>query len=257
MLQLRIGTALLVAGLLVLLLAAAWLLHELGRPLNADGVPEVVRVESGRTLSQVRQELIAHGVLARRAPLVLWARLTGRDRRIQPGEYELSSAMTPREILDLLVHGRRILRRVTIPEGWNLDRILEQLSVELEIPAESLAAAAIDTSWMRAMELPVANLEGYLFPETYRFDRAPAARSVASSSSSSASVRTAAYCFSTSSSRGLAGSAASDDSNCRRSNSGRSLSGSGTAAPMSSIFTPRSRSVRIVTSWRLSSARTS
>lgn len=167
------------AILLALLLgAAALLLIPMQRPLNASATPRVFRVECGQSMADVARALVEEGFIARRAPLAVWARLTGADRRIQEGEYELAASLTPREILGRLEAGARLLVSVTIPEGWTQRRILERLAGELSVSLDSLRAAAASPDWFAGLDLPQLSLEGYLHPETYRFERRMPARRV-------------------------------------------------------------------------------
>jgi UPF0755 protein len=78
--------------------------------------------------------------------------------------------MEPDSLLMVIASGRTIpepTHWVTIPEGLRLEEALATLSEELEIPVDSLAAAAADSSLLSEFGIP--SMEGYLFPETYEF----------------------------------------------------------------------------------------
>lgn len=143
----------------------------LSRPLDPEGQMRVVEVKRGENLRDVRQRLLAQRILLPRAPLIFWARLTGQDRRIKSGFYELTPAQSPREIMEILVEGRTLRIQVTIPEGLTCSRILSRLAEALGEPKECFQAAASDSAWIRSLGLPVPDLEGYLYPETYTFER--------------------------------------------------------------------------------------
>ncbi|MBD3235225.1 MAG: hypothetical protein GF330_00785, partial [Candidatus Eisenbacteria bacterium] len=168
------GSAALLLALCIALGVFFWL--PLHRPLNDDASPRAFRVAPGQSMRQIERALEEAELIAPSAPLALWARLRGADRRIQEGTYELSSALTPREILQRLVEGRRLLVTVTIPEGWRRAQIFARLAARLSIPRDSLPiAAACLHRELRLPEVPAA-LEGYLFPETYRFAQDARAR---------------------------------------------------------------------------------
>jgi UPF0755 protein len=63
-----------------------------------------------------------------------------------------------------------------LPEGITQRQALDRLAEGLSIPLGDLEAAASDTAWLRQMGVPGPSLEGYVFPETYFFDRGTAAR---------------------------------------------------------------------------------
>jgi UPF0755 protein len=66
-----------------------------------------------------------------------------------------------------IASGRVETTRLTIPEGWREDRILDALADSLEIPNVGVREAAADSAWIRSLGIPRPALEGYLFPETY------------------------------------------------------------------------------------------
>ncbi len=147
-------------------------------PARPGAATEYFRVDAGQSFTAVEASLARGGIVSFRGPLSIWARVTGKDRQIHPGTYELSAAQTPLEILHTLVSGDMILKRLTIPEGFTQAQILERLQAELPLSANDLAAAAADGQWMQSLGIPEPSLEGYLFPETYLFDPSSSAREV-------------------------------------------------------------------------------
>jgi UPF0755 protein len=155
----------------VCLAAAGWGLW-LHLPRDSQGAPRDFAVGEGESGGAVLRRLADAGLIGRWEPLLLYARLTGADRRIHPGAYELSPASAPIALLGKLVAGEVRLTRVTIPEGFVAAAVLERLSQSLGIPVADFEAAAADSAWRRGVRLPPGSLEGYLFPETYFFDPA-------------------------------------------------------------------------------------
>lgn len=105
-----------------------------------------------------------------------YASWTGRDRSIRPGTYQLAASQSWGDLLDALQSGKGMLAIITIPEGWNLFRIVPQLARVLEVPPESVQAAVADTALRRRLDVPVKTVEGYLFPDTYAFPPGTSAR---------------------------------------------------------------------------------
>ncbi len=89
---------------------------------------------------------------------------------IQPGTYDLATQMSAADaVAALLDPERRVLTKVTIPEGQRVDQIIATLSSKTAIPVEDFQAALADTA---AVGLPAeagGNYEGWLFPATYTF----------------------------------------------------------------------------------------
>jgi len=93
------------------------------------------------------------------------------DRTIKSGEYELSTALTPIEILDKISSGQVKTWPVTLPEGLTLEEVAARIAHERIAHADGLLALARDPSFARGLGIEADSLEGYLFPETYRFRR--------------------------------------------------------------------------------------
>jgi UPF0755 protein len=165
------------AGGALLLLLAAWLWSGLNTPARAasDEVA-VFEVDSGETLLQVADRLDSGGFLPRRtlfgpAVLVGWARLRGVDREIKSGEYDLEPSLTPRELIEKFVTGSVKTHAVTLPEGLRLDEVAARLEAAGIAPAGAFLARARDASFARSLGIEEGDVEGYLYPETYRFRR--------------------------------------------------------------------------------------
>jgi UPF0755 protein len=172
-LQLGLGLALACAA------AGLWSASRLFVAAGSEDTPTVFEVLPGESLGTVATRLDAHGLLPR-APLfgptvlVGFARLTSRDRRVKSGEYDVHAGMTPVEILDRMVAGEVKTYAVAFPEGLRLDEIAARLEAAGVVAAGAFLARARDADFARAQGVEADSLEGYLYPETYRFPRSAA-----------------------------------------------------------------------------------
>ncbi|MEQ9399237.1 MAG: endolytic transglycosylase MltG [Longimicrobiales bacterium] len=135
---------------------------------SGDGPPVTVTVPSGASLGQVADSLSARGVIGARRAFVLFARIRGDDTRVKSGVYDLPRGASWGRVLDLLTAGRVSTVAMTIPEGFRLAQIAPRIAEVTETTPDSvealLRAASADT-----FGVPGPGLEGYLFPDTYRF----------------------------------------------------------------------------------------
>ncbi len=169
----------------LLALAAGWLaymhlMHYAAAPAEADGRPEkkVVAIEKGQNFRQTTLLLQAQQLIDHPFKFRLLARLQGKDKQIQAGEYLLSADMPPKDILEVMVNGKVRLYKVTVPEGSTLKQIAAIIeNAGLATRAEFLSAAT-DADFVREKGIDAGNFEGYLFPETYLFPKNTAARGV-------------------------------------------------------------------------------
>ena len=137
---------------------------------GGDGAPvRRVTIPQGSTFAAAADSLRSAGVLNSPRLFRLYASITGRDRDIKAGTYLLEPGLSWNELIQALTAGRGIEQSVTVPEGYALREIVPLLSRDIGAPVESLWAAARDSGIRRRLKVPTPNLEGYLFPDTYRF----------------------------------------------------------------------------------------
>ncbi|MCL2410828.1 MAG: endolytic transglycosylase MltG [Treponema sp.] len=142
---------------------------------------EVRRGESGQS---VGRRLESAGLIRNR---YFWDILGRLEREyVKVGTYLISEPKDQLAILRLLVAGRQILHRVTIPEGVTLSRAARILEDAGIVSSEDFLRAVRDPEILRHFGVPGSSMEGYLFPDTYMFPlNYPASRV----------VRTMAYNF--------------------------------------------------------------
>ncbi len=178
----RVRTAVGAVGMLAVVALALPIVGLLSAA-DPDGQTRVFLVEPGEPVSAVIQRLGEENLLPERPlfgprVLILVARLTGADRDIKSGEYELSLAATPLQILSSLRSGAIRTIPVTLPEGLRLDEMAARLEEADITSAAAFIARATDPSFAESLGVSGDSLEGYLYPETYRFGRATPADEV-------------------------------------------------------------------------------
>jgi len=134
-------------------------------------------VEDGSTLNSVAADLQEKGVIEKASSLKWLSRLEG-DTTIFAAAYALTPEMTVREVYEAITQGKAFSDevQVTIIEGLTLDQIGDQFE-EAELVASDVFVTAASSGLKRftntysfLADLPAgATLEGYLFPDTYRF----------------------------------------------------------------------------------------
>lgn len=159
-----------------------------------QGPTTLVNIPSGMTLSTAADTLVARGLLRDRRVLLGGARMTGQERGLRAGLYELSYGASPRSLLDDLTSGLAVQVKVTLPEGLAASAVAAIMAEHLEFQAagflaaaDSLARHAIvdrgllgdarsvaahDSLLQDATRTGVRRFhwsEGYLAPDTYHF----------------------------------------------------------------------------------------
>jgi UPF0755 protein len=163
-----------IAGLLLLLgLSAAGVWWEL-RPVG-PGPSRIVAIPPGASTRQIGELLTRAGLIHRPRALVVATRLKRAGGRLRHGEYALAPTQGALEITDVLIQGRGLLHRVTIPEGFTIRQIADALAAAGVVHRERFIELATRGGRRFArpslVGLPTDSLEGYLFPDTYHLPR--------------------------------------------------------------------------------------
>jgi UPF0755 protein len=155
--------------LLLVLLAVPFAYVDFARPIG-PAKETFVEVVPGMGTRAIGEKLVAQGIVRSHYAFDLWHVVHGGT--LKAGEYRFEEAATLPEVYDRLVRGDVYTRTVTIPEGFNLFDIAQAVEdAQLGTKEAILTAATQDVSLIADLDPQAKNLEGYLFPDTYRFQR--------------------------------------------------------------------------------------
>lgn len=144
--------------------AAFWWLHQ---PLVAAGEPLELAIEPGTTPRGIARDVVAAGAQTDARLLYAWFRLSGQDRAMKAGNYEIPAGTTPRGLLQKLVRGEETLRAVTLVEGWNWRQVRQALAKEEQLRHDT--AQLSDDALMAQLGRAGVAPEGRFFPDTYAY----------------------------------------------------------------------------------------
>lgn len=134
-----------------------------------EGPPIRVVIPEGSSMRVAAESLAAAQLISTATGFRIYGRIAGNDRALKPGTYLMKRGTPWPEIMKALVGGRGLVRSVTIPEGLAIVQIADLVGKALDVPPDSVIAAARDTALRRRLDVPTPLLEGYLFPATYAF----------------------------------------------------------------------------------------
>jgi len=140
-------------------------------PADKGGADQVFIVKEGSSLKEVAGDLETRGLITNKTLFVLWTRVKGYGKDIRAGEYSLSPAMAPVQLLEILRKGLVILYPVTIPEGFTRDQIADALEAKGLADKKRFLELTRDKTLLRQYGISGPSFEGYLFPDTYHFSR--------------------------------------------------------------------------------------
>jgi len=147
-------------------------------PAQEHPPSKVVVIPDGSTFQFVALLLERERLIKSRSAFVLLGKSQSADRKVHAGEYELNPGMTPAEILSKLLNGQVLLHPLTIPEGLTIAQIADLVSQQGLTDRAEFLRLAKDRAFIASLGIQAETLEGYLYPDTYKFPRAVKAREV-------------------------------------------------------------------------------
>ncbi len=142
-------------------------------PVSQEKKTVVVEIPRNFGAREIAARLKSLGLIRSQATFLLSGRLLGQLSRLQAGEYEFSPSLSPTEILEKMSQGEVVAYWVTIPEGSTIEDIARSLEKMRLAHPDRFVSQAKQGGLRVGPEFGVRrrNLEGYLFPETYRVPR--------------------------------------------------------------------------------------
>ena len=137
-----------------------------------------VRVPQGATVRTISEQLRRAGLIDHPRMFSLYVRLKGAQTQLKAGHYRLRVGDGWGELLTALREGRLVTLPLTIPEGFTVREIAVRLAEFTGQPADSIRLALEDSTLAGDLAVPGPTLEGYIFPDTYRFSEGVAVRRI-------------------------------------------------------------------------------
>ncbi|ANH39401.1 putative aminodeoxychorismate lyase [Nocardioides dokdonensis FR1436] len=130
----------------------------------------VFEVASGDSAAAICRGLKDDDVVASVDSCISAAQANGDSAGIQVGFYELKKEMASADAIDVLVDPANLqTSSVTVPEGLNVDQVVEVLAKGTEFGASRFRNVLDQPAKLGLPDYAEGNPEGYLFPSTYAF----------------------------------------------------------------------------------------
>ncbi|HEX2649289.1 MAG TPA: endolytic transglycosylase MltG [Burkholderiales bacterium] len=156
--------ALVFLGVLAAAGYAAWYV---ATPIPVASLPATFDLPPGTRFRAAVPLIRQAGIPVAPLEFELLARALGRDQNIKAGNYEITAAPTPLELLDKLTRGDVTQDEVRFIEGWNFRQLRAALEASKSLKHES---AGLDGAQLVArLGGREGHPEGMFFPDTYLF----------------------------------------------------------------------------------------
>jgi len=139
---------------------------------------KVVEIFPGSSVSDIARQLFTEDLITSEFAFKISAAARGSTRELKAGEYRLETSMSVLEVLSRLEQGRVMLHEFTIPEGYTLKQMARRLNKLGLVDETEFLDLANDPVFCKELGVERQNLEGFLFPDTYRIAKGLSAETV-------------------------------------------------------------------------------
>ncbi len=161
------GLGLLLAGAAAGSLVTAWF-----HPFKNYTEPEkILWIAPGTPSPAIARQLEEEGIISHRFLFLAYVKTVKWWKHLQAGEYLFRESLTIPQVAERLNEGLIHYREVTIPEGASLFEIPELLTQGGLTLSEDFGKVLEEVDLISDLAPNAKHLEGFLFPDTYRWTR--------------------------------------------------------------------------------------
>ena len=146
--------------------------------IDKKNINVLVDIPTGSSFLEVTEKLNQAGLIKNRIFFYSLAMIKKARRRICAGEYEINTLLTPSMMIDKLIRGEVKEHIILIPEDFSMQEIVARLDNEKLINKEIFFELARDKDFLKSLNIKAESIEGYLFPDTYYFNRSMNTRQI-------------------------------------------------------------------------------
>jgi UPF0755 protein len=164
--------------LVVALLGGGFLACELLLPAGPHA-QQLVEIRAGSSSRRIAADLKQAGIVRSQYAFLLWHYLSG-DKSLKAGEYSFDHPTRAIDVHKRIVRGDIYVHTVIIPEGFNMFDVASAVEAAgLGSRDNFLQVVRSQAALVHDLDPNAPTLEGYLFPDTYRFTRTQSLHDIA------------------------------------------------------------------------------
>ena len=152
-----------------------WIFNSVNKPHEHTRSAEYIKIDKGTSPPEIIAKLTSEGIIVNPIAINFYLRLFGDASKLQAGEYQFPSPISPLQALSLLEKGEDRTIKLTIPEGFTrfdiAKRIVEKFPQNPPVDEKQVLAMMDDVTLIKDISPTAKNLEGYMYPSTYSFPR--------------------------------------------------------------------------------------
>jgi UPF0755 protein len=126
-------------------------------------------IHTGETFGKINQRLHDQNLIRDKRFFHHYSQYKGVLNKFRAGSFTIPEGANMKQVLEALIYGQPNLISVTIPEGKNMYEIAKLFAAAGITNEEDFLTAVQQPDLISILKIQASSLEGYLFPETYRF----------------------------------------------------------------------------------------
>ncbi|HEX2956489.1 MAG TPA: endolytic transglycosylase MltG [Chitinispirillaceae bacterium] len=126
-------------------------------------------ITPGMSIRHLSDSLAQEKVIRSSKVMLVWLKFTKSDRKLQAGKVVFSRGDGVLRAAEKMLHAVAIEKSMIIIEGLTVEQTAGRIQAQLGIDSSRIVQLANDSSFISGTGVKARSLEGYLFPETYRF----------------------------------------------------------------------------------------
>ena len=140
-------------------------------PLPFGNKPIEFEIKRGVTFRQAVDSLAEKGMVRDKWVFLFLGRVTGADRKMKAGYYPLWGGMSPFQVFNAIRSGKIIEYEITVIPGDSVFEIEDKFSALNTAYGEEFQKLSTDRKFLDDLDIDAPSLEGYIFPDTYKFPK--------------------------------------------------------------------------------------
>ena len=158
--------------------------NKINQPFGDNNIQKEFVIENGQGVKEIAANLKKNNLIVGSDYFEIYVWRKKIAGQLQAGKYDLSAAMAIPEIAGILVGGRIKSNEiaVTIPEGFTLEEIEKRLAEKGLVKKDEFLENELTNFSQYSFwedEMDKKNVEGFLFPDTYKFYRETTSQKIA------------------------------------------------------------------------------
>jgi len=163
----RVLLLLMCGALMAATASGLWLRHNLLG--TRSQMPVSLEIAPGTSARQIIEELHDHDLVPSPVAALLYLRAQANGRSMHFGQYLFDAGLRPVDVLEMVLEGNLEMFEVTVVEGDSAREVGELFSSLGVGSLEEWTALVSRVEWIAPVVPDAPSLEGFFFPDTYRF----------------------------------------------------------------------------------------